>query len=113
MGGSGNDPSENVTPSFWNSAVRCTLPPPTTNTEPVSISSSVMRWATTGATYSGVSFSKTSGGRMSCVIRVAAIGATVAGWLHLAGSPLLLGLLSIAIFLGKALFFIFLFMLLY
>ena len=36
--------------------------------------------------------------------------ATVAGWLHLAGSPLLLGLLSIGIFLGKTLFFIFLFM---
>lgn len=36
--------------------------------------------------------------------------ATVADWLHLAGSPLLLGLLSIGIFLGKTLFFIFLFM---
>jgi NADH-quinone oxidoreductase subunit H len=36
--------------------------------------------------------------------------ATVAGWLHLAGSPLLLGLLSTGIFLGKTLFFIFLFM---
>ncbi len=25
--------SENVTPSFWNSAARCTLPPPTMNTD--------------------------------------------------------------------------------
>lgn len=36
--------------------------------------------------------------------------ATVAGWLHLTGSPLLFGLLSIAVFMGKTLFFIFLFM---
>ena len=36
--------------------------------------------------------------------------ATLAGWLHLAGSPPLLGLLSILIFMGKVLFFIFLFM---
>jgi len=36
--------------------------------------------------------------------------ATVAGWLHLAGHPILLGLLSIAIFMGKAVFFLFLFM---
>lgn len=36
--------------------------------------------------------------------------AEVAAWLHLAGSPLLLGLLSTGIFLGKTLFFIFLFM---
>jgi NADH-quinone oxidoreductase subunit H len=35
---------------------------------------------------------------------------TVAGWLHIADQPILLGLLSIAIFMGKALFFIFLFM---
>jgi NADH-quinone oxidoreductase subunit H len=35
---------------------------------------------------------------------------TVAGWLHLTGHPILLGLLSIAIFMGKAVFFIFLFM---
>jgi NADH-quinone oxidoreductase subunit H len=34
----------------------------------------------------------------------------VAAWLHLADKPLLLGLLSIAIFMGKALFFLFLFM---
>ena len=36
--------------------------------------------------------------------------AELAAWLHLAGSPLLLGLLSTGIFLGKTLFFIFLFM---
>src|SRR5882757_5082280 len=36
--------------------------------------------------------------------------ATVADWLHLAGSPLLLGLLSILIFMGKVLFLIFVFM---
>ena len=35
---------------------------------------------------------------------------TVAAWLHLAGHPILLGLLSIAIFMGKAVFFLFLFM---
>ena len=35
---------------------------------------------------------------------------TVAGWLHLTNLPILLGLLSIAIFLGKTLFFIFVFM---
>ncbi|MEJ1972862.1 MAG: complex I subunit 1 family protein [Lacunisphaera sp.] len=35
---------------------------------------------------------------------------TVAGWLHLANQPILLGLLSIAIFMGKVVFFIFLFM---
>jgi NADH-quinone oxidoreductase subunit H len=34
----------------------------------------------------------------------------VAGWLHLVDRPLLLGLLSIAIFMGKVLFFIFVFM---
>ena len=34
----------------------------------------------------------------------------VAEWLHLASHPLVLGLLSIAIFLGKTLFFIFVFM---
>ncbi len=34
----------------------------------------------------------------------------VAAWLHLADQPILLGLLSIGIFLGKVLFFIFLFM---
>ena len=34
----------------------------------------------------------------------------VAGWLHLAHQPIVLGLLSIAIFMGKALFFIFVFM---
>ena len=34
----------------------------------------------------------------------------VAIWLHLANSPVLLGLLSLAIFLGKVLFFIFVFM---
>jgi NADH-quinone oxidoreductase subunit H len=36
--------------------------------------------------------------------------ADVAAWLHLAGQPVLLGLLSIGIFMGKVLFFIFLFM---
>ena len=36
--------------------------------------------------------------------------AVVAGWLHLANLPIVLGLLSIAIFLGKTLFFIFVFM---
>jgi NADH-quinone oxidoreductase subunit H len=36
--------------------------------------------------------------------------ATVAGWLGLAGSPLLVGLLSIVIFLGKVLALLFLFM---
>lgn len=35
--------SEKVMPSFWNSAVRWTLPPPTMNTEAVSGSSSVIR----------------------------------------------------------------------
>lgn len=35
---------------------------------------------------------------------------TVAAWLNLADQPLILGLLSIAIFMGKVLFFIFLFM---
>jgi len=35
---------------------------------------------------------------------------TVAGWLHLVDQPILLGLLSIAIFMGKVVFFIFLFM---
>jgi NADH-quinone oxidoreductase subunit H len=34
----------------------------------------------------------------------------VAGWLHLAHQPLLLGLLSIALFMGKVLFFMFVFM---
>jgi NADH-quinone oxidoreductase subunit H len=34
----------------------------------------------------------------------------VAAWLHLADKPFLLGLLSIAIFMGKAVFFLFLFM---
>ncbi len=34
----------------------------------------------------------------------------VAGWLHLVDKPLLLGLLSIVIFMGKVLFFIFVFM---
>ena len=36
--------------------------------------------------------------------------ATAAQWLHLAGNPLLLGVLSIAIFLGKVIFMIFFFM---
>ncbi len=36
--------------------------------------------------------------------------ATVAGWLHLTGQPIILGLLSIGIFLGKTLFLIFVFM---
>jgi NADH-quinone oxidoreductase subunit H len=36
--------------------------------------------------------------------------ATVAGWLHLGGQPILLGLLSILIFMGKVLFLIFVFM---
>src|SRR6476646_5167258 len=66
----------NVTPSFWNSAVRCTLPPPTMKMDPLSGTSSVHRYATTGATYSGVRFLSTSGGRMSSVIRVAAMGAS-------------------------------------
>ena len=35
---------------------------------------------------------------------------SLAGWLHLGHQPLLLGLLSIVLFLGKTLFFIFLFM---
>ena len=35
---------------------------------------------------------------------------SVAGWLHLADQPLLLGLISIGIFLGKVLFFVFVFM---
>ncbi len=35
---------------------------------------------------------------------------TLAAWLNIAGQPLILGLLSIAIFMGKVLFFIFLFM---
>ncbi len=35
---------------------------------------------------------------------------TVAGWFHLTHQPIILGLLSIAIFLGKTLFFIFVFM---
>ena len=35
---------------------------------------------------------------------------TLAGWLHLTNQPILLGLLSIVIFLGKTLFFIFVFM---
>ena len=35
---------------------------------------------------------------------------TLAGWLHLADQPILLGLLSIAIFMGKVVFFLFLFM---
>lgn len=35
---------------------------------------------------------------------------TLAGWLHIADQPIVLGLLSIAIFLGKTLFFIFVFM---
>ena len=35
---------------------------------------------------------------------------TVAGWLHLAGHPLILGLVSIGIFMGKVLFMIFVFM---
>lgn len=36
--------------------------------------------------------------------------ADVAAWLHLAGQPFILGALSIGIFLGKVMFFIFLFM---
>ena len=36
--------------------------------------------------------------------------ADVAGWLHLADQPILLGLLSIAIFLGKVIAMIFFFM---
>ncbi len=36
--------------------------------------------------------------------------ADVAAWLHLAGQPFVLGALSLAIFLGKVMFFIFLFM---
>lgn len=36
--------------------------------------------------------------------------ATLAGWLHLAGHPLILGILSVAIFLGKVLVLIFFFM---
>ncbi len=36
--------------------------------------------------------------------------ATVAGWLHLTEQPIILGLLSIGIFLGKTLFLIFVFM---
>ena len=43
--------------------------------DPVSGSSSLHSCAATGATYSGDSFAKTSGGTMSSVIRVAAIGA--------------------------------------
>ena len=35
---------------------------------------------------------------------------TLAGWLHLVNQPIILGLLSIAIFMGKVVFFIFLFM---
>ena len=35
---------------------------------------------------------------------------SVAGWLHLVDQPLLLGLISIGIFLGKVLFFVFVFM---
>ena len=35
---------------------------------------------------------------------------TLAGWLHVTQLPLVLGVLSIAIFLGKTLFFIFVFM---